>query len=234
MRAKIVLMSSLDGGVGKTTLSAVLSVAKGYVLMVDADWEKAELSVLFRAPRKAGWLAPFLDGKMPYIHRLNPMLYLMPGYEAVELYHRHGAEAVGDFEEALLEWIAYMPKLLARLRLPVDTVVVDTPAALRLDWLARAAKAGAYVIFVADRRLIARISDVKAEQYSRYMAYASVAVVNQVLKEELGIARKLAPVAIRHVGPIRDYSGEAVANAIVRDRHNRKAVEDLLARIKTS
>lgn len=227
-------MSSLDGGVGKTTLSAVLSVAKGYTLMVDGDWEKAELSTLFRAPRKAGWLAPFISGGMPYIHRVSPVLYLMPGYEASELYQRHGGEAVGDFEEALLEWISYMPRFVARLRTPVDTVIIDTPAALRPDLLAKAAKMGTFIVFVADRRLMSRISDVKAEQYSRYMAYSSVAVVNQVLKEELGMARKLAPITIRHIGPIKDYSGEAVANAIMRDRHNRKAVEDLLARIKAA
>jgi MinD-like ATPase involved in chromosome partitioning or flagellar assembly len=76
---KIVLMSSLDGGVGKTTLASVLSVAKGYTLLIDMDWEKADLSQLFRAPRKPGWLAPFIDGQRPYIHRVNPMLYLVPG-----------------------------------------------------------------------------------------------------------------------------------------------------------
>ncbi len=51
---KIVIMSSLDGGVGKTTLASVLSAAKGYVLLIDMDWEKADLSQLFRAPPEAG------------------------------------------------------------------------------------------------------------------------------------------------------------------------------------
>ncbi|MGK0550252.1 MAG: ParA family protein, partial [Pyrobaculum sp.] len=53
---KIVVISSLDGGVGKTTISSALGVEKGMALLVDMDWEKADLSQLFRAPRKPGWL----------------------------------------------------------------------------------------------------------------------------------------------------------------------------------
>ncbi|MGB9705622.1 MAG: ParA family protein, partial [Pyrobaculum sp.] len=37
---KIVTIYSLDGGVGKTTLATVLGVAKGFTLVIDADWEK--------------------------------------------------------------------------------------------------------------------------------------------------------------------------------------------------
>ncbi|MGC8584320.1 MAG: ParA family protein, partial [Thermoproteus sp.] len=72
MRAvKIVAVYSLDGGVGKTTLATVLSMAKGFTLVVDADWEKAELSQLFRVPRRPGWVAPFL-GRQLYVHQVNP------------------------------------------------------------------------------------------------------------------------------------------------------------------
>ncbi|MEM1597886.1 MAG: ParA family protein [Pyrobaculum sp.] len=230
---KIVVVTSLDGGVGKTTLSSVLAVAKGYVLMIDADWEKADLSQLFRAPRKLGWLAPYLDGGRPYVHRVNPMLYLVPGYEAYELYQRHGEEAAAEFAEALLDWTEHLPKLVERLRVPVDTVIIDTTAALRLELLAKLQKMGAYNIFMADRRLISRISDVKAEQYRRYMTYSSAVVVNMLEKDELKIARKIAPIVLKRV-KMDDYYGESVANAVLRDRDNKRAVENILLRVKTS
>jgi hypothetical protein len=86
---------------------------------------------------------------------------------------------------------------------------------------------------MADRRLISRISDVKAEQYRRYMAYASMVVVNMVEKEELKIARKIAPVVLKRV-KITEYYGESVANAILRDKDNKKAIDTVLSRIKTA
>jgi len=228
---KIVVVTSLDGGVGKTTLASVLAVAKGYTLLVDMDWEKADLSQLFRAPRKPGWLAPFLKGDVPYVHKVSPMLYIMPGYEAFELYQRMGGDVVGDFNEALLEWAAYLPKFVQWLRIPVDTVIVDTTAALRTEILSKLQAAGVFNIFMADRRLISRISDVKAEQYRRYMAYASLVVVNLVEKEEVKVAKKIAPVVLRRVS-IKEYYGESVANELLRDRENRKAVDQLVSRIK--
>jgi MinD-like ATPase involved in chromosome partitioning or flagellar assembly len=230
---KIVLMSSLDGGVGKTTLASVLSVAKGYTLLIDMDWEKADLSQLFRAPRKPGWLAPFLDGQRPYLHKINPMLYLVPGYEAFDLYQQMGEDVTGDFAEALMEWVEAMPKYVATLRIPIDTVVIDTTAALRTELLAKLQKQGVYSVFMTDRRLISRISDVKAEQYRRYMAYSSLVVVNMVEKEELKIARKIAPVVLKRVS-IKDYYGESVAGAILRDKDNKKAIDNVITRIKTA
>jgi MinD-like ATPase involved in chromosome partitioning or flagellar assembly len=187
---KVVLMSSLDGGVGKTTLASVLGVAKGYTLLIDMDWEKADLSQLFRAPRKPGWLAPFIDGQRPYLHRVNPMLYLVPGYEAFELYQKYGEDVAGDFIDALVEWVEYLPRYVAALRIPIDTVIIDTTAALRTELIAKLQRQGVYSVFMTDRRLISRISDVKAEQYRRYMAYASLVVVNMVEKEELKIAKR--------------------------------------------
>jgi len=230
---KIVVATSLDGGVGKTTLSSVFAVAKGYTLLVDMDWEKADLSQLFRAPRKPGWLAPFLKGEMPYVHRINPMLYLMPGYEAYELYQRMGDDVVGDFTEALLEWVEHMPKFVQRLRIPVDTVVIDTTAALRTEILSKLQSIGTYNLFMADRRLISRISDIKAEQYRRYMAYASLVVVNMVEKEEFKMAKKIAPAVLKRV-TIREYYGETVASSVLKDRENRKTVDQIIARIKTA
>jgi len=228
---KVVVITSLDGGVGKTTLAAVLSVAKGYTLLVDMDWEKADLSQLFRAPRKPGWLAPYINGSMPYVHRINPMLYLIPGFEAFEAYQKFGVDVVEDFEQALLEWARVMPKLVQKLRLPVDTVVIDTTAALRTEVVAALQSSGVYTAFMADRRLISRISDVKAEQYRRYMAYSSLVVVNMVEKEEVRVAKKIAPVVIKRV-KIQEFSGESVADAVLSDRENRKAVDTILMRLK--
>jgi len=230
---KIVLMSSLDGGVGKTTLASVLSVVKSFTLIMDTDWEKADVSQLFRAPKKPGWLAPFLSGQKPYIHKINPMLYIMPGYEAVELYQKHGEEAAAEFQEALLEWVEAMPKYVASLRVPVDAVVFDVPAALDLNLLSKLQSMGVFTIFISDRRIISRISDVKAEQYRRYMAYASLVVANMVEKEELKMAKKIAPVVLKRV-KIPEYYGESIANAVLRDRDNRKAVDNVLSRIKTA
>jgi len=64
----IVLVTSLDGGVGKTTLVAAMAyhaaANRGQpALLIDADWEKAELSQLFRAEYAPGWLSPFLKGR---------------------------------------------------------------------------------------------------------------------------------------------------------------------------
>lgn len=230
---KIVVINSLDGGVGKTTLATVLSVAKGYTLLIDADWEKADLSQLFRAPKKPGWLAPYIDGQMPYVHKVNPTLYVIPGYEAYELYQRMGDGAVSEFAEALLEWATLMPKFVAKMRMPVDTVVIDTTAALRLDVLAKLQKMGAYTIFMADRRLISRISDVKAEQYRQYMAYSALVVVNQLEKEDFKIARKIAPILLKRVKMPSEYYGEVVANAILKDKDNKKSVDAIITRIKT-
>jgi hypothetical protein len=139
----------------------------------------------------------------------------------------------GEFAEALMEWVEAMPKYVASLRIPVDTVVIDTTAALRTDLLAKLQKQGVYSVFMSDRRLISRISDVKAEQYRRYMAYASMVVVNMVEKEELKMARKIAPVVLKRV-KITEYYGETVANAVLRDKDNKKAIDNVLSRIKTA
>jgi MinD-like ATPase involved in chromosome partitioning or flagellar assembly len=225
-------MTSLDGGVGKTTMAAVLGVAKGYTLLIDMDWEKADISELFRAPKKPGWLAPFLNGQKPYIHKVNPMLYLIPGYEAMELYQKYGEEAAVEFQEALMEWIEVAPKFASSLRIPVDAVIIDTPATLGLNLLSKLQSKGVFVTFMTDRRIIARISDFKAEHYRRYMAYASLVVINLVEREELKMARKMAPVVLKRV-KITEYYGETVANAVLRDKDNKKAIDTVLSRIKT-
>ncbi len=229
---RVVLVSSLDGGVGKTTLVSVIAVAKGYTLMIDMDWEKADLSQLFRAPRRMGWLAPFLNREKPYVHRINPSLYLIPGYEAYELYQKMGSDASRDFHQALVEWVSFIPKFVQLSRLPVDTVLIDTTAALRLEILSKLQSMGVFNIFLSDGRLISRISDIKSEQYRRYMAYSSMVVINMVDKSDLGMAKKIAPVVLKRV-KIYEYYGESVASSVLRDRDNKRSIEQLLLRIKT-
>ncbi|MGB9705428.1 MAG: ParA family protein [Pyrobaculum sp.] len=230
---KTVVVYSLDGGVGRTTLSAVLSVARGYVLMVDMDWERAGLSQLFKAPRRPGWLAPYLGAGVPYVHRVSPTLYLIPGYEAALLYTRRGEDFAREVEEAFLDFAERLPALAQRLGIPVDLVIIDTAAALRLGILAEMRKMGVYGVFVGDRRLVSKISEAKAEQYRRYLAYSSVAVLNLLEKDELKIARKLTPAAIKRVA-VRDRRGVSVAEAVLRDRENRKSIDYVLAALKTS
>jgi MinD-like ATPase involved in chromosome partitioning or flagellar assembly len=161
------------------------------------------------------------------------MLYLIPGYEAMELYQKYGEDVAAEFQEALLEWVEAMPKYVTSLRIPVDAVVIDTPAALSVNLLSKLQSMGAFTVFMSDRRLISRISDVKAEHYRRYMAYASLVVVNMVEKDEVKIARKMAPVVLKRV-KIAEYYGETVANAVLRDKENKKAVDTVITRIKTA
>jgi predicted metal-binding transcription factor (methanogenesis marker protein 9) len=65
------------------------------------------------------------------------------------------------------------------------------------------------------------------------MAYASLVVANMVEKEELKMAKKIAPVVLKRV-KIPEYYGESIANAVLRDRDNRRAVDNVLAKIKTA
>jgi hypothetical protein len=65
------------------------------------------------------------------------------------------------------------------------------------------------------------------------MAYASLVVVNMVEKDEFKMARKVAPVVLKRV-KIPEYYGETIANAILSDRDNKKAIDTVLSRIKTS
>ncbi|MGC9131951.1 MAG: ParA family protein, partial [Pyrobaculum sp.] len=138
-----------------------------------------------------------------------------------------------EVEEAFLDFAERLPALAQRLGIPVDLVIVDTAAALPLGLLAEMRKMGIYGVFVGDRRLVSKISEAKAEQYRRYLAYSSVAVLNLLEKDELKIARKLTPAAIKRVA-VRDRRGVSVAEAVLRDRENRRAVDYVLAALKTS
>ncbi|ABL87840.1 hypothetical protein Pisl_0662 [Pyrobaculum islandicum DSM 4184] len=49
----------------------------------------------------------------------------MPGYEIFELYQRLEEDVVRDFGEAMPERMSYMLKLVTKVGIPVDTVVID-------------------------------------------------------------------------------------------------------------
>ncbi|MCU7788899.1 ParA family protein, partial [Pyrobaculum sp. 3827-6] len=134
---------------------------------------------------------------------------------------------------ALLEWVEYLPQFVDKMKLPVDTVVIDTTPALRVELLQAMQKLGLYTVFVGDGRMLSKVSDVKAEQYNKYTSYASALVINQVDKAEVLHARRITPYVLRHVGHIRQYYADAVAAAILRDRENRRSVEELLTKIKS-
>jgi len=87
MRTKFAVFFSVDGGVGKTTLALATAFEKERVLVIDADWEKADLSSIFGVPKRPGWLAGHY-GKDVYLHKVRPNLYVVPGYEAADVVGR--------------------------------------------------------------------------------------------------------------------------------------------------
>lgn len=232
MRIKFAVIYSVDGGVGKTTLAVTTAFEKERVLVVDADWEKADLSSIFGVPKRPGWLAGSY-GKDVYVHKVKPNLYVIPGYEAAALYQ---AGKIGDSElfNALFEALAALPDAVAEERLPVDTVIVDTPKAMQLTWLeSLQRKLKALMYFVADRRLITRIADVKMQIYGRYMRYASLVVANMLEKgDEKTPGVKMVNAFLTRVKMPQEYSAERIHKAILSDRRNREAISLLVRRIK--
>jgi MinD-like ATPase involved in chromosome partitioning or flagellar assembly len=226
----IVLVTSLDGGVGKTTLTAAMAyhaaVNRGQpVLLIDADWEKAELSQLFRAEYAPGWLSPFLKGEEPAVFKVRDGLYLIPGYDAAEAYQLYDF-SIAELERALETWVENMPAFTASRGLP-PAAIIDTTPTLRLSFLTRLKERGVEMIFVADPRAVSRVSDMKAEQYAAYFKLADVVIINNTSL----FTRNTAPYTIRRVGTVKDLHWEAVAKALLKNRHNRKTVEALLDKV---
>ncbi|WP_309544154.1 hypothetical protein [Pyrobaculum aerophilum] len=89
------------------------------------------------------------------------------------------------------------------------------------------------MLFVGDVRLLSRISDIKAEQYKQYMQYSFAVVINQVDKGDVMTAKAITPYVVKHVSGIKDYRGESVVSAILRDSANRRSIEELLTKIKS-
>ncbi|KUO88891.1 MAG: type II secretion protein [Thermoproteus sp. JCHS_4] len=232
MRTKFAVFFSVDGGVGKTTLALATAFEKERVLVVDADWEKADLSSIFGVPKRPGWLAGHY-GKDVYLHKVRPNLYVVPGYEAAMLYQ---LGKIGDAElfEAVYETLSALPDAVAEERLPVDTVIVDTPKALQLTWIeALQRKLKALMYFVADRRLVTRIADIKMQIYGRYMRYASLIVANMLEKgDEKAPGIRMVNAFLTRVKMPSDYSAERIHRAVLGDRRNKEAISTLVRWIK--
>jgi MinD-like ATPase involved in chromosome partitioning or flagellar assembly len=226
----IVIITSLDGGVGKTTLTAAVAYHAAVsrrqpVLLIDADWEKAELSQLFRAEYAPGWLSPFLKGEEPTVYKIRDGLFLISGYDAAEAYQLYDFQ-ISELERALEAWVENMPAFAASRGLP-PAVIVDTTPTLRLSFLTRLKERGVKILFVADVRAVSRVSDIKAEQYAAYFKLADAVVVNNTSF----FTRNTAPYTIRRVGTVKDLHWEAVAKNILRNRHNKKTIEALLDKV---
>jgi MinD-like ATPase involved in chromosome partitioning or flagellar assembly len=226
----IILVTSLDGGVGKTTLTAAMAYhaavnKRQQVLLIDADWEKAELSQLFRAEYAPGWLSPFLKGEEPTIYKIRDGLFLIPGYDAAEAYQLYDF-SIAELERALETWVENMPAFTASRGLP-PAAIIDTTPTLRLSFLNKLKERGVKIIFVADPRAVSRVSDIKAEHYASYFKLADAVVVNNTSF----FTRNTAPYTIRRVGTVKDLHWEAVAKNIIRNRHNKKTIEALLDKV---
>jgi MinD-like ATPase involved in chromosome partitioning or flagellar assembly len=226
----IILVTSLDGGVGKTTLTAAMAYhaavnKRQQVLLIDADWEKAELSQLFRAEYGPGWLSPFLKGEEPAVFKVRDGLYLVPGYDAAEAYQLYDFQ-ISELERALETWVENLPAFTASRGLP-PAVIIDTTPTLRISFLTRLKEKGVKIIFITDIRAVSRVSDIKAEQYAAYFKLADAVVVNNTSF----FTRNTAPYTIRRVGTVKDLYWEAVAKALLKNRHNRKTVEALLDKV---
>jgi MinD-like ATPase involved in chromosome partitioning or flagellar assembly len=226
----IILVTSLDGGVGKTTLATAMAYHAAVnkrqpVLLIDADWEKAELSQLFRAEYAPGWLSPFLKGEEPAVFKVRDGLYLVPGYDAAEAYQLYDFQ-ISELEKALEAWVENMPAFTASRGLP-PAAIIDTTPTLRISFLTRLKEKGVKIIFVTDPRAVSRVSDIKAEHYAAYFKLADAVVVNNTSF----FTRNTAPYTIRRVGTVKDLHWEAVAKALLKNRHNRKTVEALLDKV---
>jgi MinD-like ATPase involved in chromosome partitioning or flagellar assembly len=195
------------------------------VLLIDADWEKAELSQLFRAEYAPGWLSPFLKGEEPAVYKIRDGLFLISGYDAAEAYQLYDFQ-ISELERALEAWVENMPAFTASRGLP-SAAVVDTTPTLRLSFLTRLKERDVKIIFVADVRATGRVSDIKAEQYAAYFKLADAVVVNNTSF----FTRNTAPYTIRRVGTVKDLHWEAVAKALLKNRHNRRTVEALLDKV---
>jgi hypothetical protein len=152
-------------------------------------------------------------------------LYLVPGYDAAEAYQLYDFQ-ISELERALEAWVENMPAFTAARGLP-PAAIIDTTPTLRLGFLTRLRERGVRIVFVADVRAVSRVSDIKAEQYAAYFKLADAVVVNNTTL----FTRNTAPYTIRRISTPKDLHWEAVAKAIIRNRHNRKTVEALLHKV---
>jgi ATPases involved in chromosome partitioning len=235
MRTKFAVFFSVDGGVGKTTLALATAFEKERVLVIDADWEKADLSSIFGVPKRPGWLAGHY-GKDVYLHKVRPNLYVVPGYEAAMLYQ---SGKIGDAElfEAVYETLSALPDAVAEERLPVDTVIVDTPKAFATDVDRGSAGEAESVDVLRGGQASAdeESADVKTQIYGRYMRYASLIVANMLEKgDEKAPGIRMVNAFLTRVKMPSDYSAERIHRAVLGDRRNKEAISTLVRWIKAS
>jgi len=159
------------------------------------------------------------------VYKMRDGLYLVPGYDAAEAYQLYDFQ-ISELEKALEAWVEGLPAFTAARGLP-PAAIIDTTPTLRLGFLTRLRERGVKIVFVADVRAVSRVSDIKAEQYAAYFKLADAVVVNHTSF----FARDAAPYTIRRVPTPKDLHWEAVAKAIIRNRHNRKTVEALLHKV---
>jgi hypothetical protein len=119
-----------------------------------------------------------------------------------------------------------MPAFAASRGLP-PAAIIDTTPTLRLSFLTRLKERGVKTIFIADVRALGRVSDIKAEQYAAYFKLADAVVVNNTTL----FTRNTAPYTIRRTSTPKDLHWEAVAKALLKNRHNRRTIEALLDKV---
>jgi len=228
-----VIIYSMDGGVGKTTIATVLSIHKGRTLLIDADFTKADASSIFRAPTKEGWLSLLLKGHA-YVHRVDSV-YVISGYDAAEIYLK-GLADLSDLYYAINELILgnVVERFIREMRLPVDTIVVDLPHAPPLSLIERVVrKPGASTLFVADERMMMKVGDIRQSEQASYIRYAGKVLLNKVNKDvEKMPAIKTIELYLRYVKMPNDYYADNIYNAVVGDRRNRRVINQLVEWIR--
>jgi len=234
---RYVVFYSVEGGVGKTTLSTAFAVEKRRVIVVDADWTRPEISAYFNTPKRTSdWIRILLDGQPPqyWPHRAEPDVYVVPNYTAVELYHRRGGEYLDLIADALFEFLASLPELVADLRINVDTVVVDMTNAPPLTLVEKLARElGALMVFLIDRRSLMSVSEMRAEAIRNYQQYASLIVANMTEKgdERLPSARIVNIMLRMAKRPARLETYKDVYRMLTSVRENAKALKYLVSRV---
>jgi len=237
VKLKYVVFYSVEGGVGKTTLSISFTVEKKRVIAVDADWTRPELAAYFNTPKKtADWLKIVADGHPTqyWPHRPEPNIFVVPNYTAVKLYHYRGGEYLELIADALFEFLTMLPQLVSDYALAADTVVVDMTNAPPLTLVERLARElGALMVFIIDRRSLTNVAEQRAEAIRNYAQYASLIVANMTEKgdEKLPSAR-IVNVMLRFVKrPARLETYKDVYRMLTSSKENEKALKFLVSKV---
>jgi len=237
VKLKYVVFYSVEGGVGKTTLSISFAVEKKRVIAVDADWTRPELAAYFNTPKKiADWLMIVADGHPAqyWPHRPEPGIFVVPNYVAVKLYHYRGGEYLDLIADSLMEFLTMLPQLVSDFNLAVDTVVVDMTNAPPLTLVERLARdLGALMVFVIDRRSLMNVAEQRAEAVRNYAQYASLIVANMTEKgdEKLPSARIVNAMLRMAKRPARIETYKDVYRMLTSVKENEKALKFLVSKV---